>query len=322
MKKLILILSVFVPSLAGVCADRPPTNIFDLSIFVTHNPDFKTLVIPIKRVHNLIVIEAKIDTTIGNFVLDTGSPYLVLNKTYFRDGAEQDDAFAVSASGAPTVPILRTNGKDLSIRELYFKGVRADLSDLGHIENHRGIKILGLLGVSLFTDFEMVIDLYKNVLYLHRLDKSGKVPEEERIVKSTPLLKIPFQLVENIILVDVVVAGKKLTLCVDTGAETNALSNMLPGKILQTFQVSKRMTMLGSTGSRSEVLLGTLDELTIGSKSFKNMHAVITRLQNLGDSYGHSIDGILGANFLVKGIISINFVTKELCMYPYDVEKP
>ena len=129
-------------------------------------------------------------------------------------------------------------------------------------------------------------------------------------------------LMENIITVEVTVAGKKLILCVDTGAETNALSNMLPDKVLQTFRVNKRMVMLGSTGSRSEVLLGTLDEITVGSKSFKNMHAVITRLQNLGEAYGRSIQGILGSNFLVKGIISINFVTKELCMYPYDVEKP
>lgn len=305
-----------------MCTERSPTTVFDLSIFVTHRPDFKTLVIPIKRVHNLIVIEAKIDTTIGNFILDTGSPYLVLNKTYFRYGTEQEDKFAISASNAPIVPLLRTSVEDLAIKELYFKNIRADLSDLGHIENHRGIKILGLLGVSLFTDFEMVIDLYNDVLYLHRLDKNGRVPEEEKIVKSTPIVKVPFLLTENIITVEVTVAGKKLVLCVDTGAETNALSNVLPNKVLQTFRVNKRMMMLGSTGSRSEVLLGTLDEMTVGSKSFKNMYAVITRLQNLGEAYGRSIDGILGSNFLVKGIISINFVTKELCMYPYAVAKP
>lgn len=322
LKQLVFIVSFILTSLAGRGADRPSTETFNLSIFLTSNPNTRTLVIPIKRIQNLIVIEAQLDTTIGNFILDTGSPYLILNKTYFRYGRKLDNKFAASASGTASVPILRTNVNNLAIRELYFKNLQADLSDLGHIENHRGIKILGLLGVSLFVDFEMIIDLHRDVLYLHRLDRKGQVPEEERIVKSAPLLKVPFMLESNIITVTATVAGKKLNFCVDTGAETNALNSALPEKVLQTFQVSKRMTMLGSTGARSEVLLGTVDEMTVGAKSFKNLNAVITRLRELGEGYGRPIDGILGSNFLVKGIISINFVTKELCMYPYEVDKP
>src|ERR1700761_1873089 len=46
--------------------------------------DFKTLVVPIKKAGNLIIVEAQVDTVEGNFVLDTGAPYLVLNETYFR----------------------------------------------------------------------------------------------------------------------------------------------------------------------------------------------------------------------------------------------
>ena len=46
------------------------------------------------------------------------------------------------------------------------------------------------------------------------------------------------------------------------------------------------------------------------------------QLDELSNAYGRSIDGILGGNFLVKGIISINFVSKELCMYPFDISNP
>jgi hypothetical protein len=45
-------------------------------------------------------------------------------------------------------------------------------------------------------------------------------------------------------------------------------------------------------------------------------------LEDLGQAYGRSIDGMLGSSFLVKGIISINFATKELCMYPFEVNEP
>jgi len=296
---------------------------FDLSIFYSGDPcdDFKTLIIPIKRIQNLIVVEARVDTTIGNFILDTGSPILVLNKTYFRKGWDANTS-AANAAGQSTTPIMRTRVDDFAIRELFFENLPADLNDLGHIENHRGIKILGLLGVSLFTSFEMVIDVQKSVMYLHRLDDTGNVPEKERIIKSEPTLKIPFKLMRNIITLDVTIADKNLVFCVDTGAESNALSNRLPDKILEKFRVSKRMVLVGTGGAQTEVLLGTVDEMTVGERSFKNMHAAITRLDDLGKAYGRSIDGILGSNFLVKGIISINFVTKELRMHPFEVNKP
>jgi predicted aspartyl protease len=307
-------------SFSGLCDNHPatPPNV-NLSIFLsTHSYDFKTLVIPIRRVENLILIEARIDDQAGNFILDTGSPDLVLNKTYFRN-AWKSDKYAANAAGQSAAPVFRTNINNLAIKELTFENLRPDLSDLGHIENYRDIKILGLLGVSLFTSFEMIIDPYKNVIYLHRPDKKGLVPDSEKIVKSEPILKIPFRLVHNIIILDVIVAEKKLAFCVDTGAETNAISNLLPSKILQTFKVSKRMLLLGTGGSQAEILLGTLNEVTIGHKSFKNMHTAITNLDELSSAYGRSIDGILGGNFLVKGVISINFVTKELCMYPFDI---
>ena len=309
----------------GTYSKTDPTEsaTVDLSIFFSADPSstFKTLVIPIKRVQNLIVIEARVDTVVGNFILDTGSPLLVLNKTYFRKGWDRSDRLAANVTGGST-SLSQTQVSTLDVRELHFEKIHADLTDLGHIENQRGVKILGLLGVSLFTSFEMVIDLHKSILYLHQLNEQGVVPESERVVKSTPLIRMPFDLTRNIITLEVVIAEKKLIFCVDTGAETNTLSNKLPSSILKIFQVSKRMVMLGTGGSRTEILLGTLDEMTVGGKTFKNMHAAITRLESLCEAYGKSIDGMLGNNFLVKGIITINFVTKEFCMYPFDVAKP
>ncbi len=46
--------------------------------------NFEKLIIPLKRAQNFFLIEARIDTLVGNFILDTGAPQLVLNKTYFH----------------------------------------------------------------------------------------------------------------------------------------------------------------------------------------------------------------------------------------------
>jgi hypothetical protein len=283
--------------------------------------DFETLVIPIKRVANLIVIEARVDTLVGNFIFDTGTPFLILNKTYFRNAWNLQGRVTANAANGSYSTVMHTRVERLQINELQFERVQADVSELGHIENSRGVKILGLLGVSLFTEFEVVIDLYNNVMYLHKLDARGEVPEKERVVKTAPMLKAPFTLARNIITLDVNMGGKSLVFCFDTGAETNAISNLAGASVFRQFKVTRRMVMLGTGGAQSEVLFGNILEFEVGSRLFKNMPAIISPLGDLGEAYGRKIDGILGYSFLVKGIITINFVKKELCMYAFDVSQ-
>jgi hypothetical protein len=321
LRKLLPVLALLVSFSAF--GTRRTAAIVDLSILFSQSGNsFNTLVIPIRRVNNLIVIEARIDTVIGNFILDTGSPHLVLNQTYYRGSWSVEDRLASNAVGSEMQAIMRTSVHNLSIRELYFPKITASLSDLGHIENARGLKILGLLGLNLFTSFEMVIDLSKDVMYLHRLDENGSVPKEEVRVKSEPLLRLPFRLQQNILTVDVLVVNKKLTFCLDTGAEINAISSSVSNKVLESFTLIRQVQLYGTGGSRGDVLLGTLNEITVGNRSFKNMPFAITRLEALGEGYGRAIQGMLGNSFLVKGIISINFVKKELCMYPFEISQP
>lgn len=318
--KVVLLLSILLSSFSAH-ADKPETATVNLSIFFTQTDDTGTIVIPIKRIKNLIVIEAAIDTVVGNFVVDTGSPWLVLNSTYFRKNQEQSSWLAANATGSASLPLMQTTIGSFALRQLTFENIRADLTDLGHIENKRGIKILGLLGVQLFMGFEMIIDQHKGVLYL-RKPTQPTASQPDTLLHSTPILKAPFELNRNVILLKVTIADKPLTFCLDTGAETNALSNSLPTKVLQAFQVTRRTIMFGTGGSRTEVLLGVVNEFVVGEKKFLNMPAAITRLEELGEASGRTLHGILGNPFLVKGIISINFVTKEIALYPYDVKKP
>jgi predicted aspartyl protease len=322
LKPFLIVLAIIIVPLS-MRAEKPEPPLFNLSIFFSQTDSAGTIIIPIKRVKNLIVVEAAIDTVVGNFIIDTGSPLLVLNSTYFRNTYAHDTKLAANATGSAAT-LMQTTVSSLRIKELFFEKIQADISDLGHIENKRGIKILGLLGVKLFLEYEMIIDQHKGILYLRKPIASAKQNQSalDTVLKTAPILKIPFELNKNIILVNATVGEKVLTFCVDTGAETNALSNTLPTKVLQNFQVARRTVMLGTGGSRTEVLLGSLNELTVGDKKFLNMPAAITRLEMLGEGYGRTLHGILGNPFLVKGIISINFVTKEIALYPYDVKKP
>ncbi len=291
--------------------------------FVSVKPEgnFEVLVVPLKRAENLLLVEATVDSVTGNFILDTGAPYLVLNKTYFRKGKSKDGANAGSVTGGFSTRVTQTIVDRLAIQELFFKSMQADMVSLGHIEDSKGVKILGLLGTSLFSDLEIEIDVNKNVLYLYRLNKAG-----ERIHQSNPYtatkfdLQVPIEVENNVIFVAAKVGDSKLRYCLDTGAEINVLGNDVPKKVLQHFQLGSRNSLTGTSNQRVEVFGGELDALTIGSHTFINSQTILAGLAGLQEVYNTHIDGILGFNFLAEGRVIINFRKKQLTMYFYNTK--
>lgn len=276
----------------------------------TAEGDFRSLVIPVKRAGNLILMDAIVDSLPGNLILDTGASGMVLNGIYFRD-----NSFAVgrSAGGVTgtTGELRKANISHLQISEMYFEDITADVTDLGHIENARNVKILGLLGLNMFSELEVVIDLAGGVMELHRLDRDG---ERIDIQSKRPRfdLDIPVRYNRNILFMEGEISGKRLTFCLDSGAESNVLHSMLPGKVLNTVSINRRSSLRGVGSASVEVLFGVMNEFFVGEHAFPGMQTIVTNLSAMSNAYGIQIDGMLGCDFLDKGIFFINLEKKEL----------
>ena len=141
--------------------------------------NIESVLIPLKRVGRLFLIEASVDGQTGNFVFDTGADKMVLNKTYFRNNLMTTTESGGGLTGNSQI-IYITQVKEIVASELIFGNQTADVTDLGQIENRRKSKILGLFGMSLFTNMHLEIDLRNATLRLSRLNKSG-VPENKQI---------------------------------------------------------------------------------------------------------------------------------------------
>jgi hypothetical protein len=277
--------------------------------------DFNTLVVPIKRAGNLIIVEAQIDTLVGNFVLDTGAPYLVLNATYFRympQIAEQESA-GLNGTGAVT---FTTNVYNFNILDLHYSRLTADVTDLSAIENSRNIKILGLLGTRLFNKFAITVDLFRNTLYIHKLKEDGSIPQGEKAFHD-PWMVTPFKYLNDVIFIKGIANDNPLWFAFDTGAETNLMDYNRVRKLLPGMQVLNRTKTTGIGGSSFEVIYARFDTLKIGDRRFMKNRVLLTSLDKMGKAYGHAVDGILGYDFFIRGIFSINFVKKEFEMYIY-----
>ncbi|MBK8487770.1 MAG: aspartyl protease family protein [Chitinophagales bacterium] len=286
-------------------------------IFPETEGDWLQLTIPLKRVGNLFLLEAKVDSIEGNFILDTGAPNLVLNQTYFRN-AKISDGTTASGIGSSNNNIKRLTTDSLTIGDLVFKNITADVIPLGHLENMRGIKVIGLIGAGLFYNLEIEIDANNSVLIIYKIDKQGN-----RIVinENTPILipdiLLPLQLFNNVLLIDGKINGKKLKFVFDSGAEVNVLDYNVHDKVLEFFSLTTRKIISGSTNTKIEVLNGEIRELEIGTILFKNIPFVVSDLSNLQLAYGLNIDGILGYEIIAKGKIVINLKRKLFIMYFY-----
>ncbi|GAB3931830.1 aspartyl protease family protein [Mucilaginibacter myungsuensis] len=278
--------------------------------------DFKTLIVPFKKVGNLIVIEAQVDTMYGNFILDTGAPGVVLNKTYFRDAPhiEEQDAAGINGSANGT---FKTSIKHLSIFELNYDRLSADVCDLSRIENGRNIKILGLLGTRLFTKFAITVDVNQSVLFIHKLDDKGNIPAAERVFAHADITT-PFKFLNNVVYLRGNVGAEKLWFAFDTGAESNLIDYNRNKKLAASMQILGRRKLTGVGGASFEVISGEFEKLNIGGHDFLKNKAVLTDLEKMGSAYGYTVDAMLGYDFYSRGIFTINFVKKQFEMYIYN----
>jgi len=276
--------------------------------------DTDMITLPLKRAGRLLIIEAQVDSQKGNFIFDTGAPYLVLNKTYFRKYKKRTSTTANGIT-ATANDIQKVDIDTLQIKSISYAHLEADIVNLGEIENVRGIKILGLLGLNLFKGFEMEIDVQKSVLKLYKLDKTGNslVPTSPSRCEITQSISV----FDNTIFTDCHMANKKLRFGFDTGAETNVLSSRVNKKILETVAITGRRRLGGVGDGQVEILFGRMNDFQLNEETILGMQTVITNMDGMSEAYGTLIDGMLGFDFLAKGIVKINCRKKylKLCLF-------
>ena len=291
-----------------------PTNIPIIFLQkIVYTPEFNLNVdsveIPQKRAGRLFLIEAKVGNQTGNLVFDTGANGLVLNSTYFRDYVKTGGSNPGGVTGAVGF-VEQIMIDHIEFSNLSYKNISADITNLGHIENKRGIKILGLIGFSMMRKLEIVLDINNNQLKLFRIDKEGK-----RLNNSASRFNADHtQKIEsttNILFLKGMIGGKMLNFCLDTGCETNVICSDCNRTIMNTLTITRRSEVIGAGNGSSEVLFGRMNDFTIGQKKFPVMEMVVTNLEPLSESYGTKTDGMLGYDFLKQGIVCINFVSKQ-----------
>lgn len=265
-----------------------------------------------------MVLKARTDSIEGNFILDTGAPGLVLNITYFRDYpvTASHDGEQAGIGGSFGGSIQKTTVKKLSFDRFQYFNTEADLTNLGQIENAKGIKVLGLLGVDLFKQCEMIIDFEKSLIYLHRIAKKEASSYKHASLTDTSLYRtFPIEITDNRIITTTEMEGKKLKLVIDCAAESNILDSRLPNKIFETITITRRVKLAGPGDKKIDALYGSMNSMKIGTLNVSNLPVTITNLEYTCFARGGCVDGVLGFDFLSLHKIGFNFVNRKMYIW-------
>lgn len=322
MRKLILTVLVFFFSYTILFAGEEENSLNILFPKAEFLNDY-TARIPFKVIDQLIVVEAEFLDQKGNFIIDTGSETLILNKVHFPKGQRLTKKKTQTTSVTRIIdqPYERKLSEFI-LQNFNLKNKKSDVIDLSHIEKSKKMHLLGIIGYNILKDYEVFIDLYLNQITLSRVDKHGnkfdtKVYAEE-IVDS-----LDFKLKKHTIVVSGFVNDQKVRFALDTGAEFNQLNKNSNRKILEKFRPIRKLSMVSADGKKIRVLAGKLygfrmsETLGVGP-----MYTIVTNLRKMQEAYGTSVDGVLGYEFLKYKRTIINYKKEKLYFIKSPIFKP
>jgi len=250
------------------------------------------------------LFNVRVDGNTKRFLLDSGSPYMVLNGRYEN----------TSVSSAVVVGNAGMNAKPVSTFEwggLRLSNQMAMVADISHLEERLGLEIHGLIGCAQFMNYDLLLDYAEK--YVSLFDSYGETPDCMSGAKS-----IPFIMSNHIPVLSVHIGGKNFSMGLDTGASQNVLEkkhkDFLQGTGL-LYGITQDDVVRFNAGdtersayscSVKEVSIG--DDLTISDMRFY--------LHDIGIPHVKA-DGLLGYELFNKQRALIRFAKRELLLRNY-----
>lgn len=278
--------------------------------------------IPFKIIDHLMVIEGQILDKKGNFIIDTGSEHMILNKVHFPKLYGHQRKESASSGIINTID----NPHEKQIKAFFLSHFKledkpSEVIDLSHIENSKKIKLLGIIGYNILKDYEVFIDLYLNQITLTKIDRFGK-----KLTKKVYLEKITdsidFTLKNHTIVLKAKVNDQHLKFGLDTAAEFNQINKSVNRKALKYFVPTKRLNLIGAGNKEIEVLAGKLHRVKLSNTIyFGPMDTVLTNLNQMNVAFGVSLDGILGYEFFKQKRTIINYKKEKLYFINNPIQK-
>lgn len=180
------------------------------------------ITIPIEIRNKIPVTKAIVNGESRTFLIDNGSPRLILNSKYF--GNKNDGEKSISNVQGVNTSI--SNMDIVQIKEFDLYGIKIKESnvlvmDIAHLEQDLVTEIYGLIGYEVYKDYDMLFDYVNNTLTLIRPNATKNYLETH--YKQSKIEECPIEIREHIPMVKGKIGKTVFYFGVDCGAGSNLL---------------------------------------------------------------------------------------------------
>lgn len=276
--------------------------------------------IPFKLVDHLMVVEVEIHNQKGNFIIDTGSETMILNKVHFNNLYANQKKQQLSYGVMESIDNSYSKQvKNFVLENFKIEELDSDVINLSHIEHSKKIKLLGIIGFSVLKNYEVFIDLHLNQITLSKVDELGNKLDKNAYLE-TIVDSINFKLKNHTIVIQGEVNNQKVTFGLDSAAEFNQINKNLNKKVLKYFIPKKRLTLVDASNRKIEVLAGKMHRVRLSKTVyFGPMNTVLTNFTRMNEAFGTDLDGVLGYEFFKRKRTVINYQKERLYFINYPM---
>lgn len=250
-------------------------------------------------INKMIVVEAEVNGLEGYFIIDTGSPDLILNSQHFDGEKSNYQARGIDGTGTADVHTKLLHRFQWGCAEK--KNFPAYLVNLQYLEQAIDRPLLGLIGFEILKEKELLFDYRSQQIEQHPIRKSDLHRLDE------PSQEIEFRMSLHQLVLEVKLGDRQVQVILDTASEDNLLEN---DAFASHYVIKDTRILIGAGQQQSLVKVVTIPALALTDLTLEDQEYLLTNMQHL------DAEGILGFPALNElSRFSINYRKKRIYVW-------
>ena len=266
------------------------------------SPYLNSTIVPFRMIEGMMLVEASINNQLGNYIIDTGAPTLVINEQPIQSTIRGRGISQGLLTAEVEVDAFDWSG-------IHKEKLSAFKVDISHLEEVSGETIAGIIGYDILKEVELLMDYSNKAVQLSAV-------KTKELYQRKPIAVIPFTMQGHLPVIKVKIGKKKLRLALDTASESNILDDSIYKKISSAgLKNTMEGELQGVDQEIKKVLISTISETTVKGLPFTDMKYLFTDLSHLKKESGIYIDGLLGYPFFKQEKMSINYKERKIYVW-------
>lgn len=269
-----------------------------------------TLSVPLWQSEGHLYVKAEADGRKGIFLLDSGIPDMILNRSYFGDSLKQINTGTVEAGSTRGEGILVRKVGAFSLGRMKLSNFPAMVMGERVTGGTEALPFMGAIGFSTLRDFEIRFDIAGGKMMLVKTDREGNYTSQQYRPAAVRFMA-PVEMRRQMPVILVTIGDQAYRMGIDCGVAGTLFFAHTKNAILPYLN-GVDAAVAAQEGVPAKGIQGRLTKAVIGSMEFTDMAASIegNNLAYAGAGDAAPLDGILGTSFLQQYKIAINYKKK------------